>query len=156
MSEMTVTGVLLSLAGAALTLALARNCLRRDAVPALRYGARTLRGRRLRWVWVVVLAGGFAAGVEGVTVVSRDRARIVEPGAGKAVPAPGRTVVRVPFYTRSREVRPAPGAGRAGGASPAVASVLEERLELPWPFVLAAGLYWLLVVRWPVGDPDPA
>jgi hypothetical protein len=156
MTWMTVLGPALGLAAAVLTLALARDALRREGVPTLRYGPRTVGGRGLRWAWVVLLSVGFVAGVEGVTITSRERARVVAPEVEGRPPAPSRTTIRVPFYEREHRVEPSAGEVRSGSGNGVVmASVVEERLELPWPLLLAAGLYWLLVVRWPAGEARP-
>lgn len=153
MTWMTVAGSALGLAAAVLTVALARDALRREGVPTLRYGPRAIGGRALRWAWVVLLSAGFVAGVEGMTITSRERARVVGPEMEGRAPAPGRTTIRVPFYEREHRVEPSAGDLRSGsGPGVVMASVVEERLELPWPLLLAAGLYWLLVVRWPAGE----
>jgi len=151
---LTVAGPALGLAAAVLTLALARDALRREGVPTLRYGPRAIGARTIRWTWVVLLSVGFVAGVEGVTLTSRERTRVVRPAVGVEAPTAGHTTIRIPFYVREHRVEASAGALRSGGRADVVmASVVEERLELPWTLFLAAGLYWLLVVRWPAAEP---
>lgn len=149
MTVLTVVGPALCLAGAALAAALVRDCLRRPRMPRLRYGARTAGETAVRWSWAVLLGAGFLAGVEGVALWTRTDARVLPDAAPAEAAAPGRQILRIPFYQREREVGVPPGPTGARGRDPRRATVV-ERIEMPWPFLLAAGCYWLLVVRWPV------
>lgn len=147
MSTLTIVGVSLAVASLAVLVLAVRDCLRRPDLPGLRYGARGAPGSWVRAAWLLVLVGGWTAGAAGVDLAG---AREIRPagdaGAGPAAPeATARTTVSVPFYTRSWGGETLPGGG-------GTVSVREEAVTLPWTFLLALLLYWILAVRWPTAE----
>ena len=117
------------------------NVWRRESLPDVAYGGISLSTKRLRWIWVLVLAGGFALGVnEDPTVRST---RSMEDPEALASASDIRTVsinFPLPFYRFERE--------RIFGAGELLSEQVLEGFVIPGPLISALLAYLILVVRW--------
>ncbi|NNM03667.1 MAG: hypothetical protein HKO65_01085, partial [Gemmatimonadetes bacterium] len=117
------------------------NVWRRKSLPEVAYGTISLSQRRLRWIWFLVLAGGFGFGVnEDPVVVST-----LEMEDPEALDAAGSTrVVSVglplPFYRFERQ--------RVYGGEELLQEETLEGFVIPGPLISALVAYLILVIRW--------
>lgn len=122
------------------------NLWRRESLPELSYGTVTLSHKRLRWLWVLFLAGAFAAGADGDPIVW-DSSSFEEPiadaeeegGSGERL-VQSEILLPLPFYRYERQ------STRVDGRL--VKDFVLEGVVFPWELLSALAMYYLLVLRW--------
>jgi hypothetical protein len=114
---------------------------RRESFPPVAYGGVSLSNRRIRWVWFLVLSGGFILGVnEDPILTTTDSSGSSESSEGDPLIRGVSVTVPLPFYRFERERSYRDG-------------VLLEESELegfliPWQLLSALFAYFVLVLRW--------
>lgn len=138
MSRFTIVGLFLSALALVLLVYLLYDCFARSEqrVATLRLGGLEIGKRKMRWIWAVVLVVGFAAGLFGYPVLElTDREHTRRGGSPMVQPASQvERIIRLPFWV-SRTSRALSEEGRR------ISTTREERLQIPWIFLLTVGLY---------------
>lgn len=145
---LVLAGALLSTLAFVLLAVLWRDCARRARLlRPLTLGALELRPEWMARGWILLLVISFVAGLRGLPLASEGRTLGIAPEpvargtAGDAGPArTTATSLHLPFWIRAVEREETLEGRRLVGS-------VRDTLQLPWPFLAAGLLYWLLAVR---------
>jgi hypothetical protein len=146
---MEIVGLPLSLIAIAVFVALLLDWRRRRGrFEPVHVAGNRLEANAVQWLWLAVIVGTFAVAMLGpaIPLASHER-QMIEGQAGQgSEPAPlvrmtqrSRMGAMLPFYRYGRTVRSADGTLQS--------VTITRQLVLPIWFIVAAALYWLLVIK---------
>lgn len=144
MSSFTLIGLFLSALAVVLLAWLLYDCFSRpdEEMPTARLGDLEIGSTSIRWLWALLLVLGFVGGLYGYPLMTENSRQYTAEGRSPLVQSESRVerTIRLPFRVSkvTRAVSPE-------GAT--VSTTREERLQLPWIFLLVALLYWGIVRR---------
>lgn len=117
---------------------------RRASFPSVAYGGVSLSNRRIRWVWFLVILGGFTLGVGEDPVVTRTHSPDNPNSPSPEQMTRAVTVsIPLPFYWYERV--------RYYEAGALVGESVAEGFLIPWQLLSALFAYLVLVLLW---NPD--
>jgi hypothetical protein len=130
----------LSASSLLLLLWILRDWWRRKEFPSAAYGGIELPGRRIRWLWLLVLIGGCAVGAAEDPIVTAHGLQETEreyTGRSRSY------TLTLPFIHYARE--------EARGDTGLVVIQTETGLQIPKAFLVAMAAYLALVMWWHPG-----